>query len=162
MTTIADIYEAAERLINEIIKKEMAAQGHHLIGSMEESLVSQIGKKGKADTMEGFAVHYTKFVNEGFPASSANYGQVPFLIDYFKKRGLAEKEATAAAFATVRVWMKEGMPTQASKRYSSTGSRTNMIENAFAGNESKIDDFITSGIDFVVDEHYRKEKSERI
>jgi len=162
MTTIVDIYKAAERLINEIIRKEMVAQGHHLTGEMEESLFSQTSRKRRIDMMEGFAVDYTKFVEEGFPASSANYGQVPFLIDYFKKRGLEEKEATAASFATVRVWMKEGMPTQASKRFSSTGSRTSMIENAFTGSEAKIDEFIGNGIDFVVEEKYRKEKSEKI
>lgn len=162
MTTIADIYEGAERLINQIIRKEIVLQGHHLTGAMEDSLSVEISTKGKEELMEGFAVHYTQFVNDGFPASSASFKQVPFLIEYFKKRGLAEKEATAAAFATVKVWMKQGMPTQASKRFSETGSRTNMIENAFAGNNNEVDEYMGNSFDFAVEELFQKEKSETI
>jgi hypothetical protein len=159
MTSIADIYQGAEAFINELLRKEMVAQGHHLTGAMEESLKAKIGKKGKAQLMEGFSVYYTQFVDEGFPAASASFKQVPFLIEYFKKRGLAEKEATAAAFATVKVWMRDGMPTQASKRFSSTGSRTNMIESAFVGSENKIDEYMTNGFDFIVEEEFQQEKS---
>lgn len=169
MTTIADIYEGAERLINEFIRKEMVDQGHHLTGAMEDSLDAEIFKKKKAEVMEGFAVYYSRFVNDGFPAKSANFQQVPFLIEYFQKRGypLASSDTTKPtavqlAFATVKKWMQEGMPTEASKRFSSTGSRKNMIENAFAGNERRLDDYMNDSFDFVVEEQYRKEKSETI
>lgn len=167
MTTIQDIYQGAEKLINEVLRKEIIAQGHHLTGALEDSLGSLVSAKGKAVVMEGTAVGYSKFVNEGFPASSANYGQVPFLIEYFQKRGfpLASSNpqtptAVALAFATVRKWMKEGMPTQSSKRFSSTGSRTQLIESAFIGAESKIDEYMSDGFDFVVEERFQKEKSE--
>ncbi len=162
MTTIEEIYAGAERLINQFIKKEMIDQGHHLTGAMEDSLDYTVINDGKTQTMEGFAVHYTKFVNDGVPAKSASMKQFPFLVEYFKQRGLPEKEAMGAAAATIKVWMKEGMSTQASKRFSKTGSRQNMIENAFVGNESKLDDYMTSGIDFVVEERFQKEKSETI
>lgn len=162
MTTISDIYEGAQRLINEFIRKEIVAQGHHLTGAMEDSLDSEIFKSKKAEVMEAFAIDYTRFVNDGFPAASATFKQVPFLIEYFKKRGYEEKAAVSFAFATVKKWMKEGMPTQASKRFSTTGSRTNMIENAFVANEHKLDDYMSTGLDFVVDENYRKEKTEKI
>lgn len=167
MTTIDDIYRGAERLINEFIRKEMVAQGHHLTGAMEESVESNTFKQKKAEVMEGVAVYYTQFVNDGFPPQSASFKQVPFLIEYFIKRGYPVKsttgvDATSLAFATVAKWMKEGMPTQASKRFSSTGSRTNMIENAFVANEAKLDSYMSSGFDFLVDEHYRKEKSETV
>lgn len=66
MTTIADIYEGAERLINEFIRKEMVDQGHHLTGAMENSLESDSFKKKKAEVMEGFAIDYTLFVEHGF------------------------------------------------------------------------------------------------
>ena len=162
MTTIADIYQGAERLINNLIRKEMFAQGHHLTGAMEESVDSSVSKKGKADVMEGFAAHYTQYVNDGVPAASASMKQFPFLVEYFKKRGLEEKEAKGAAAATIKVWMKEGMSTQASKRFSSTGSRQNMIENAFVGAQSQIDEYMSNGLDFVVEERFQKEKSETI
>lgn len=169
MTTIADIYSGAERLINAFIRKEMIAQGHHLTGAMEDSLDSDVFKQKKADVMEGFSVYYTKFVNEGFPAKSASFKQIPFLVEYFIKRGFPIASTTPGtttavqmAFATIKKWMKEGMPTQASKRFSSTGSRTNMIENSFEENRAKLDEYMSSGFDFVIDEHYRKEKSETI
>lgn len=166
MTTIADIYHGAERLINEIIRREMIAQGHHLTGAMEDSLQAEIFKKAKADIMEGLAVYYSQFVNDGFPAKSASFKQYPFLLEYFIKRGFPVHSssgtvtASELAAATIHKWMKEGMPTQASKRFSQTGSRTNMIENAIEGHSAEIDEYIGNGIDFIVEEDFQKEKSE--
>lgn len=165
MTTIADIYKGAEPFLNSIIKNEMIAQGHHLTGAMEDSLDSDVKKTGKADIMEGVSVYYTQWVNDGFPASSASWKQFPFLVEYFKARGVTgenDRDAKGAAAATIQKWMKEGMPTQASKAHSSTGSRTHLVENAFAGNESKIDEYFLNGFDFVVEEKFKKEKSEKI
>jgi hypothetical protein len=162
LTTIAEIYEGAQRLINDFLRKEIVAQGHHLTGAMEDSLSQTTSTEQNKDVAEGFAVYYTKFVNEGVPAASASFKQAPFLIEYFKKRGLPEKEATSAAFATIKVWMKQGMPTQASKRFSETGSRTNLIENSFVGHANDIDEYITNGVDFVVEELFQQEKTETI
>lgn len=168
MTTIADIYQGAERLINQELRKEMIAQGHHLTGAMEDSLEAEISQEGKADIMQGYAVLYTKFVNEGFPAASASMKQMPFLIEYFQKRGYpiyssgGGLTAVSLAAMTIKKWMKEGMPTQASKRFSGTGSRTNMIENAFIGAEVRIDEYMSNSLDFAVEEVFQMEKSETI
>jgi hypothetical protein len=162
MKTIQEIYAGAERLINQIIRKEIVDQGHHLTGSMEDSLDYGVLDNGKEVIMEGFAVHYTKFVNDGVPAKSASMKQWPFLVEYFKLRGLPEKEAKGAAAATIKVWMKEGMSTQASKRFSKTGARQNMIESAFTGNEARIDQYMTDSFDFVVEEKFQQERSETI
>lgn len=167
MTTISDIYIGAERLINEVLRKEMIAQGHHLTGAMEDSLGSDIYKKGKEDIMQGTAINYTKFVNEGFPAQSASFRQFPFLLEYFIQRGYpvassnsATLTASQLAAMTIRKWMREGMPTQSSKRFSKTGNRTNMIEDALFAAEPKIDELMGNGFDFVVEEHFQREKSE--
>lgn len=168
MTTIADIYKGAEAFLNDIIRREMVAQGHHLTGAMENSLEADISQDRKADIMQGFAVYYTQYVDQGFPAKSASFKQFPFLLEYFIKRGYPEKSAsgelTAPALAamTIKKWMREGMPTEMSKRFSSTGSRTQMIENAFVGAAAKIDEYIGNGIDFVVEERFQMEKSETI
>lgn len=168
MTTIADIYQGAIVLINQELRKEMIAQGHHLTGAMEDSLEGEISKKAKADILEGFAAYYSRFVDEGFPAESASMKQFPFLLEYFIKRGFpiastaGNVSAGQMAAMTIKKWMKEGMPTQASKRFSSTGSRTQMIENAFVGAEPKIDEYMSNGLDFVVEERFQKEKSETI
>jgi hypothetical protein len=168
MTTIADIYKGALTLINQELRKEMVAQGHHLTGAMEDSLDGDIYQERKADVMDGYAVYYTRFVNDGFAAAKASFKQFPFLLEYFIKRGFpiastaGNVSASQMAAMTIRKWMKEGMPTQASKRFSSTGSRTQMIENAFVGAEPKIDEYITNGLDFVVEERFQLEKSETI
>jgi hypothetical protein len=162
MIDIKTIYAGAEALITQILRKESSAQGHYLTGAMEGSFEGVSGKEGQADVLNGFAVAYTQYVNEGVPAKSASFRQAPFLIRYFRQRGLPEKEATAAAFATIKVWMKEGMSTQASKRFSQTGSRQHFVEHAITGNEDKIDAYMLNSFDFAVDEAYHKEKSETI
>jgi hypothetical protein len=150
------IYSGAEKLINQLIRKESTAQGHYLTGALEDSLTSKVVK----NDLQGFAIYYTKFVDEGVPAESASMKQFPFMVRYFQKRGLEEKEAKAAAAATIHKWMKEGMSTQASKRFSKTGARQNMIEAAFTS--PSIDQYMSETFDFAVEEKYLKEKSETI
>lgn len=155
---LKEIYQGAERLITQLIRQEMRAQGHTLTGAMEDSVE---GRQTK-DTLEGFAISYTKFVEHGVPASSASMKQFPFVVRYFQKRGLSEKEAKGAAAATIRKWMKEGMSTQASKRFSKTGARQHAIEAAFVGHNAEIDEYMGNSFDFSIEEKYRKEKSETI
>lgn len=162
MTTIKDIYTGAERLLNQILRKEIQDQGHHLTGNLEDSLTSKIKIKKNDALMEGNAAHYAAYVNDGFPAASASWKQFPFLIEYFKKRGLPDNEAKNAAAATIMKWMKEGMPTQASKAYSKTGNRKDMIEQAFFGSEHQIDEYFGNSFDFAIEESFQKEKSETV
>jgi len=159
LVDIQTIYQGAERFLNEILAQEALAQGHHLSGTLAESLSSKTVKTGKEDVMQGFAVYYAQYVDQGIPPKSATFKQVPFLIDYFISRGYSKAEATSFAFATVKTWMKEGMSTQASKRFSQTGARQNFIESAFVGNNSKIDDYMEDSFDFQVEEEFQKEKS---
>ncbi|MGE9312880.1 hypothetical protein ACLOAU_14630 [Niabella sp. CJ426] len=167
--TIADIYNGAERFINEILRKEIVAQGHHLTGALESSLEAEIKRIGKSDAMQGFAVEYAKYINDGVRPEAASMKQFPFLVEFFNQKGYPEYSSSsstltsrALAAMTIKKWMKEGMSTQASKRFSSTGSRQNFVENAFIGNESKIDEYMGNSFDFVINEEYKKEKSEVI
>jgi hypothetical protein len=162
MIAIEEIYAGAEILINEILRKEIVDQGHHLTGAMEDSLDYKVLKTGKAQVMEGFAVDYTRYVNNGVPAQSASMKQFPFLKAYFTKRGLSEKEAGGAAAATIKKWMKEGMSTQASKRFSKTGARQRMIESAFTGGGNKIDEYMGNAFDFGIEQKFQETKSETI
>lgn len=162
MTTINDIYFGAENLINQVLKKEISAQGHFLTGALENSLDAQVSKSGKADVMSGIAAYYAVFVNSGAPAEHVSMKQFPFVKAYFKLRGLGDKEAGNAAAATIKVWMKEGMPTQASKRFSETGSRLQMIQNAFVGADAEINEYMGNAFDFAVDETYHQTKSETV
>ena len=162
MITIEDIYFGAARLITELLRKESESQGHTLTGAMEDSFTTSTSKSKDSDVMEGFAVFYTRFVNEGVPAGSASMKQFPFLYKYFLQRGLSDQEAKGAAAATIKTWMKEGMSTQASKRFSKTGARQNMIESALVGGKTQIDEYMKNSLDFFVDELYHQMKSETI
>lgn len=145
--TIEQIYQEAATFIGDILRAEVVAQGHHLSGALEQSIGGQITVTDKAATLEGFALFYSQYVDKGFPATSASFKQAPFLIRYFEARGLAPEEARGAAFATIRTWMKTGMPTPASRAFSNTGARTGYVEAAFVGHSSEIDTFILGRID---------------
>lgn len=160
--TIQQIYQGAQVFIAQFLSTESALQGHTLTGAMEQSFTSQTSKQGTADLMEGFAVDYTQYVNDGIPAASASMKQFPFVVKYFQLRGLQEKDAKAAAAATIKTWMKQGMSTQASKQYSQTGARQNFIDAAFQGNNAQLDEYMGNTFDFAMDELYHKEKSETI
>lgn len=160
--TIADVFKLAEQFVTDLLRKEVVAQGHHLTGELEASIKATVSASGDTYHMEGFALFYTDFLERGFPATSASNDQAPFLIEFFLKRGLQEEEAVAAAFATIKVWQRDGMPTQASKRFSKTGSRTDYVENTFVGHRAEIDTFVSQQLDKLVDEMFHREKSETI
>src|SRR5690606_20580217 len=109
-----------------------------------------------------FALHYFKFLNDGVPAASASWKQMPFLIKYFESKGLENEEAERAAAATIVVWKKEGMPTEASKRFSKTGNRKEFIDMVRDVIDTETDKLILEGIDEEINKEYQKTKSETI
>jgi hypothetical protein len=162
MTTMADIYAGAFRLITELLRQEIDQQGHRLTGALEDSLDYDLKKEGRADVLEGTALYYSIFVNEGVPAASVSMKQFPFVVEYFKKRGLNEPEAKNAAAATIKTWMKTGMPSPASRRFSRTGGRTGYVLSAFTGGQPKIDQYMNDTLDFGVEEKFQLTKSETL
>ena len=159
---IADIFTLASEFINNLLRAELVAQGHHLTGALEASINAVTSARGSTDTLEGFSLYYAQFVNKGFPASSATFKQVPFLVRYFQERGLDPKEAVSAAFATVKTWMVQGMPTSASRVFSETGKRTDFIEETFTKHAAEIDEFILRKVDDYIEQLFQQEKSETI
>lgn len=162
MTTIQEIYAVAVSYINNFLKDEFKDQGHHLTGAYENSLDATIQQNGNSIDLEGFGLFYGTFVNDGIPPAHASMKQFPFLVRYFLARGLGLKEAKGAAAATIHTWMKEGMSTAASKRFSVTGERQNFLTDAFTKNDSKLDNFMGRQYDTMVDDLYLQEPSETI
>jgi hypothetical protein len=156
--TLNDIYNGAEPIISDFLRKELLMQGHHLTGGLEDSINAKID----GNSLIGLAIYYVEAVNEGFTPDKASFKMLPGMIEYFQKRGLGVEEAKRAAVNTIRVWMKEGMSTQASKRFSSTGERQHFIEEAFNRNESELDGYMSSAFDVAVEQQYRKTKDEVI
>lgn len=157
-----DIYKSAANFIEQIVKNESEKQGHYLTGALDKSFEYDMTLNSKEQILTGNAAHYIKYLNEGVKAESVSFNQFPFVFEFFKLRGLDEEEAKIAAGATINKWMKEGMPTEASKKYSKTGSRKNLLESAFTEHGHKLDEHISNSFDFAVDEQYKMEKSETI
>lgn len=122
------------------VVNEWKAQGHNLSGKA----ISEIETVTKFQINElritGLVLDYMAINNSGVTADripyTPNSGRPPSkyiqgLIQYAKRRmGASDKEAKSIAFAIASKHKKEGMPTRASAKYSSTGKRTGFLETA--------------------------------
>ena len=133
------------------LARELLNQGHQNTGKLISSL------QGKVTTLSnGIEISvvtdrlYWRQVNNGVKANRIPFGgrtgrggksaYIQALIAYFKQKGLGEKEAKSAAFATATKHKKEGMPTKKSFRFSSTGKRTDFIQEMLTRHGQNIED----------------------
>lgn len=158
--TIEDIHIYLAKFINKLVIDEFRAQGHSLTGEFEKSLTPTTNKTKYTATLTVKGLKYGMIVNEGIAPSQVRDSMLPGLVNYFLLRGLSQKEASGAALATLRAWKKEGMSTQASKRFSSTGARQHFIDAAFLNPE--IDEQALNLIDFGINEQFSKTKNETV
>jgi hypothetical protein len=77
-------------------------------------------------------------------------------------RGLGDKEAMRAAFATAKVQKREGMPTSGSYAYSNNNERKIFIERTEMEISQQIDTLISEGMDDMFETEFIKQKSETI
>lgn len=173
MTTIRQVFEKANAQLIEAIHRELREQGHYLTGELERSVQGTVTETEGDATLVGTALDYGQILNKGVTAARIPFGgsngdgkgtskYIQALIDYFKKRGLDDKEAMRAAFATAHKHKKEGMPTSTSKKHSTTGNRLNFIGIVNDVISGPLDDVILGGINTIVDEVFHETKSERI
>lgn len=158
--TIEQILQGAEDVVHSLIRKEHSAQGHFLTGTSERSLNGVINKTVRTCSLIGYAIDYMKVVNEGVTPDRISAKAYPGLVQYFVKRGVPLDQAVVAAGRTIAKWKREGMSTQASKRFSKTGSRHHFIEAAFLYID--IDNYMNSMLDFGIEEQFLKTKSETV
>lgn len=130
------------------LKTEFVAQGHNLTGKTVESIMfeTEFGATEAIGTM--FIADAGVFVNVGISADRIPYGgksgsggtsqYIQGLISFWENRGLSGRDAIGAAFATAAVHKREGMPTRASSRFSSTGERTGFVGAAIESNMERI------------------------
>jgi hypothetical protein len=145
----------------EVIAMEWRAQGHELSGSAVKQMETVIREEIATIVIEGYVPDYMAINNSGVTAAripyTPNSGRPPSkyisgLIDYVKRRmGKSDKEAKGIAFAIASKHKKEGMPTKASARYSSTGKRTGFIEHALDKSSPKFIELIENAITFSVE-----------
>jgi len=133
------------------------AQGHNLTGNAIQQLETRVIEAGNSTIIEGYVVDYMANINAGVTAANIPYSPgsgarsskyIAGLIDYVKKRmGKSDREAKSIAFAIASRHKREGMPTKASARFSSTGKRTGFIEVALEGVEPELAQLIERGVE---------------
>ena len=144
--TIQSILQAASNVYNDSIRKSFVEQGHHLSGGWEDSINTTL----EGDVAVGWAAYYGSIVNSGVAPSRIPFGgestgaktsrYIQGLFGYFQQRGLNDKDALSAAFATAKVQKREGMSTEASRSYSKTGERQRFMQAVDMGSTNEIVD----------------------
>jgi hypothetical protein len=174
-----DARKAEIKLLNKVAREvnnnliaEWVAQGHHLTGAWESSMKGTIITSPDSVAVIGTMNYYGAILEDGVAPNRIPYGgrsasggtskYIQGLVSYWKKRGLDEREAIRAAFATANKHKKEGMPTKGSYAFSKTGSRSKFINTVDKAMSPEIDRMMSDGLDDIVDRKYREEKSETI
>ena len=150
MSVLDDI--ATESL--KLIADEWTAQGHDLSGKFRSALTYTIRQESDAtyiDLIDGTS-GYGAILNKGVTADRIPFSPgsgrktskyIQGLTRYAMARmGASEKDALSIAFAIAYKHKEEGMPTNASKRFSKTGERTRFVEAV----EKKINEVVTERI----------------
>lgn len=162
------IYRDVISFMDRSLAAELRRQGHRNTGNLENSLGGRIYRIPNGYQLKGSALYYAGILNDGVRPDrvpfnlSGNGGQSKYinaLIAYFKHKGLSEKEAKRAAFATAIKQKKEGIPTQGSQKYSQTGFRTNFILSVEKATRLEIKSRILNGCDAIVQKTIHKIKS---
>ena len=140
-TGIIEALEDAMKHLQKELRKELREQGHYLTGALHNSIEYRVYKRGSTVAIaEMMSLDYGLIMEVGVPASRIPYGgnrrggggggtskYIQGLVTFFQKRGLGEREAMSAAFATANVQRREGMPTNGSFAFSSNGRRTGFV-----------------------------------
>lgn len=144
---IRDGLEAAMLHLQKMLRRELVLQGHKLTGNLSESIGFEMVEVpyGWKATMS--ADDYGVFIEFGVTSAKIPYRSgsgrrgaggkskyIQGLIRFFELRGLPEREAIGAAFATAHVHQREGMPTRESYRFSRTGQRTGFVQTVVTDN----------------------------
>lgn len=132
------------------------AQGHDLTGKAVQELETRIINTPTLSIISGYVVDYMVPINTGVTAERIPYNPgsgaktskyIDGLIRYVELRmGKSDKEAKGIAFAIASRHKKEGMPTKASAKFSSTGKRTGFIDEALAGKEQQFAEMIEMAV----------------
>lgn len=152
--TLASIYRGAGQIFARLLREELTIQGHRLTGALEQS----ISVKQQGNILAIFALSYAEQLDQGIKPEQISFKMIPGLINFFKLRGFDDIRAKRAAVNTIKVWMKEGMSTQASKRFSQSGKRQGFIDET----QLKLDQYLSSAFDKAVDDQFNSTKSETI
>lgn len=158
--TESQILLDAAKIIEDVIKDEFIKQGHELSGDWENSIII------KDDGDEGIGIYATGYgmiVDAGTTPERIPYGDagtggdgiskyILGLVRFWKLRkpGISNKAALKLAFATAEVQKIEGMSTEGSKVYSTTGQRQHFMQAIEVLFNDYLDTFIFDGLDNII------------
>lgn len=172
MKTEIKILAPVDTYIKKSIAIELKQQGHYLTGALERSIQGRIQDIPNGASVEGTMADYGFIVDAGTTPNKIPYQEgsgaktskyISALIEYFKlRKGLSEKEAKGAAFATAKVQKREGMPTINSYTYAKNNERKTFIERTNKVIEQKVDDMIITKVDQLFNTAFEKQHSEII
>lgn len=126
---IRPILENVMQLMQGRFRDSLKAQGHVNRGKLSDSIQYTVEVSGDIGIGKIELADYGIYVNVGVSVGRVNY-PIQVMIDWWQDRGLSEREATSAAWATRAVHKREGIPTRASARFSETGDRLGFVEAA--------------------------------
>lgn len=131
------------------IQTELREQGHMNTGELYNSVGGSISQIPDGAVVNIEMNDYHVYVEKGVRAGRIPFGgksrgaktsrYIQGLIQFFRNKGLSEKEAKGAAFATAKTHAREGMPTSGSYRFSKNGRRLKFIDESTRAS-AQIDD----------------------
>lgn len=154
--------------IKENLKKEIKLRGHSLTGELENSISYEVENAVNSIAFVFSYNDYGRIVNNGVKPSKIPYSgrsgrggtskYIEALIEYGKKRGIAESEAKGFAFAVAAKQKKEGMSTKASRRFSKNGKRNAWQDSVLAEIEKQIpvliDKYLFNELELVINTQF--------
>ena len=134
--------EKLKKVITELLMEEFEAQGHKMTGKLIDDIEFDAAISETLINITGKLYPYGNILNRGVKSENIPFsgtgkkGGTSLYIQALKKYAQTrmnisdDKKALGVAFAIAHTQKKEGMPSKGSKEYSSTGSRTEWIEQA--------------------------------
>lgn len=149
------IKDQFEKWLKGELLKTWVEQGHNMNGKVVQEMDLVVEQTFDKISFLLYSLPYGVYIEAGVPASSIPFSgtggdgggksaYIQGLISYAMKRmALDEKQAKSAAFAIAYTHMRRGMPSPASSRYSSTGSRIEWISHTMERNEVYIQEWMS-------------------
>lgn len=147
-----------QEIIN-LIADEWEKQGHNMTGAFTAAMTAETIEEGNTLTIniyDNTQRGYGRILDDGvtpdrIPFSPGSGRQtskyIAGLVNYVKARmGASDKDALSIAFAIAYKHKAEGMPTQASSRFSQTGKRTGFVNDATQQIDEVVSKYVNDAI----------------
>ena len=131
-----------QEVLKDALMNEWSLQGHAMTSKVVNDIDFVVKQEAQMLSLSGYMYPYGNI-----QASGATWKKFPnwYAIQQWVKLRMQiqdEQKSKSIAFAIAQTFKKSGMPTAGSLQFSSTGKRTDWVEEAFRRDESKITDTV--------------------